>query len=112
METLTQTQTQTQTLNLNVIQNAGPDNAPDPFPLHTHSTSWDAPSQPFKVNLYPQQLCVLGAALPPLGSYHSLPPVANTLHSAHNRTSCWQLYCCDAVQFTVEWLTISNVRHS
>ena len=67
------TQTQTQTLNLNVIQNAGPDNAPDPFPLHTHSTSWDALSQPFKVDLHTQQPCVLGAALPPLGAHHSLP---------------------------------------
>ena len=50
----------------------------------------------------PAHVRVLGAALPPLGAHHSLPPVANTLHRAHNRTSCWQLYCCDTVQFTVD----------
>ena len=37
-----------------------------------------APSQPFKVDLYPQQPCVLGAALPPLGSYHSLHSTLRT----------------------------------
>ena len=37
----------------------------------------------------PAHARVLGAALPPLGDHHSLPPVANTLHSAYNRTSCW-----------------------
>ena len=45
----------------------------------------------------PAHVRVLGAALPPLGAHQSLPPVANKLHSAHNRTSCWQLYCCDTV---------------
>ena len=53
--------------------------------LHNHSTI----HQPAHVH-------VLGAAVPPLGAHHSLPPIVNTLHIAHNKTSCWHLYCCDS----------------